>query len=83
MLGSVGAEGNPEQLVCGVWYPDGLAPGIMMWRGSGFTSDRREFNFDPFPSAVLPAWTVEGFTERLGDEDRSLQCAMSSLAAKT
>ncbi|CAM9169765.1 unnamed protein product, partial [Sphacelaria rigidula] len=67
----VDACGTPAH---GVWYPDGLAPGCMRWKGGSVATDNRGHYFNPFSSRVQTKWIVEEFTEQLPTEDRgSLQ----------
>ncbi|CAN0245880.1 unnamed protein product, partial [Hapterophycus canaliculatus] len=54
-LGFDGELGKPEKMVdhCstpsdGVWHPDALLPGCMVWEGGTFSADVRPFSFDPF-----------------------------------
>ncbi|CAM9896127.1 unnamed protein product, partial [Ectocarpus fasciculatus] len=79
-LGYCGELGQPETMVdrCtepsdGVWHPDSLAPGYMLWQGGMFS---RQFCFDPLSPKVRPEWVVRGFTEQLLGQDQSLQWAM-------
>ncbi|CAM9957051.1 unnamed protein product, partial [Ectocarpus sp. 4 AP-2014] len=79
-LGYCGELGQPETMVdrCtepsdGVWHPDSLAPGYMLWQGGSFS---RQFCFDPLSPKVRPEWVVRGFTEKLLGQDQSLQWAM-------
>lgn len=79
-LGYCGELGQPETMVdrCtepsdGVWHPDSLAPGYMLWQGGLFS---RQFCFDPLSPKVRPEWVVRGFTEELLGQDQSLQWAM-------
>ena len=81
MLGIFGEVGKPETSVdlCtmptdGVWHPDDLAPGRMMWIGGRYNGDRKRSCFNPFSGKVQPDWMVEEHTERL--KERSLQWAM-------
>ena len=81
MLGLFGEVGKPETSVdsCsnptdGVWHPDDLAPGVMMWKGGRYDGDRKESSFNPFSGLVQPEWMVVESTEQL--KDRSLQWAM-------
>ena len=83
VLGYSGKEGRPETYVdrCtrpshGIWHPDSLAPGSMLWKGGSFSADKRDFCFDPFSPDILSEWTTRAFTEQLSEEDRSLQWAM-------
>lgn len=83
-LGYSGRIGEPETVVdrCtrpsdGIWHPDSLAPGCMLWRGGSFSASQRlGFCFDPFSAGILPEWTARAFTEQLPEEDQSLQWAM-------
>ena len=83
-LGYLGPLGQPEEMVerCtrpwhGVWHPDSLAPGCMLWKGGWFSADRQQdFCFDPFSPDIRSEWTARAFTEKLSDQDQSLQWAM-------
>lgn len=83
MLGCSGEFGGAVAMVdlCtepsdGVWHPDVLSPGFMLWQGGVFTGDQRDFYFDPFSTRIRPEWIVDGYTEQLPEEDRCLQWAM-------
>ncbi|CAM9681753.1 unnamed protein product, partial [Ectocarpus sp. 8 AP-2014] len=83
-LGYIGEVGKPEKMVdrCvkpsdGVWHPDALSPGRMLWHGGSFPGDRRDFCFNPFSSKVDQEWISEGYTEQLWEPDRQrLQWAL-------
>ncbi|CAM9858519.1 unnamed protein product [Ectocarpus sp. 6 AP-2014] len=83
-LGYIGEVGKPEKMVdrClkpsdGVWHPDALSPGRMLWRGGSFPGDMRDFCFNPFSSKVDQEWISEGYTEQLSEPDgESLQWAL-------
>lgn len=82
-LGYCGEVGEPETMVdkCGnpsdgVWHPDTLSPGRMLWQGGDLSADQRSFYFDPFSTRVCEEWVAREFTEQLPGSDRSLQWAM-------
>lgn len=82
-LGYCGELGEPETMVdnCrdpsdGVWHPDTLAPGRMLWEGGDFPVDLRSFYFDPFSPSVRAEWVARELTEQLSESNRSLQWAM-------
>ena len=81
ILGLFGEIGKPSTSVdvCsaptdGVWHPDDIAPGRMMWKGGRYKGDRKGSSFNPFSSLVQPEWMVVEHTERLMES--SLQWAM-------
>ena len=81
MLGLFGEIGKPETSVdfCskptdGVWHPDDLAPGKIMWKGGRYKSDHKGSYFNPFSNLIQPEWMVIESTERL--KERSLQWTM-------
>ena len=84
VLGYSGKLCQPEDMVerCrrpsdGVWHPDSLAPGCMMWHGGSFSGGHQQtFCFDPFSPGVRSEWTTRAFTEQLSGPDQSLQWAM-------
>ena len=82
VLGLFGEIPKPETSVdlCsrptdGVWHPDDVAPGRMLWNGGQYKDDRRSQNFNPFSRCMRPEWLVVENTEKL--EDESLQWAMA------
>ncbi|CAN0036131.1 unnamed protein product, partial [Scytosiphon promiscuus] len=82
-LGYSGELGEPEMLVdnCrkpsdGVWHPDTLSPGRILWEGGDFPPDKRSFYVNPFSPRVKAEWIAYEFTEQLSGSDRSLQWAM-------
>ncbi|CAM9452387.1 unnamed protein product [Ectocarpus fasciculatus] len=84
-LGFIGEVGKPETMVegCGkpsdgVWHPDILSPGRMLWHGGSFPGDRRNFSFNPFSTQVREEWVAQGYTEKLSESDgQHLQWALS------
>ncbi|CAM9708595.1 unnamed protein product, partial [Scytosiphon promiscuus] len=89
-LGYSGELGEPITRVdeCGepsdgVWHPDKLSPGRILWEGGDFPPDKRSFCFDPLSRKVQAEWIALEFTEQLSGSDRSLQWAMPQYGGQT